>query len=466
MNLPQAFLQQMRRCLPAEEYESFLTALDTTALPVSLRINERKAIAMALSHRSVAWCEKGVYLEERPAFTFDPLFHAGCYYVQEASSMFVAEAVKTYIHGDVCMLDLCAAPGGKSTLLRQLLSDDSLLVANEYVRGRAQILSENLLKWGHPHTICTANAPADFSALTEVFDAVLADVPCSGEGMFRKDANAIDEWSEQNVDLCVKRQRSIVEDIWGALKAGGILLYSTCTYNLRENEENVRWICDTLGGELLPLAIKEEWGITGDLSGAGLPVYRFLPHKTEGEGFFMAIIRKTGDVANTSDIRKPKSKKQKETRPQPIPTEIKAWIKDAARYVFQETDETISAFPSRYEPLLSSLRQYLYILHAGIPLAQRKGKDFIPHHGLAISAALDKCSFPLVSLDYEQALAYLRKESFTLPADTPRGYVAVTYDGHILGFMKNIGNRANNLYPAEWKIRSPHSPNEIVKVVY
>ncbi|MBO4999761.1 MAG: RsmB/NOP family class I SAM-dependent RNA methyltransferase, partial [Bacteroidaceae bacterium] len=240
MNLPQAFIERTRQLLGETQYLPFEEALQTE-VPVSIRLNVLKG-AKEVEGEPVPWASSGWYLKNRPTFTFDPLFHAGYYYVQEASSMFVEKVLREYVKEPVVMLDLCAAPGGKSTLCRSVLPEGSLLVANEVMRNRSQILAESLIKWGHPEIVVTNNDPADFTDLTHLFDVILTDVPCSGEGMFRKDQVAVDEWSLENVDVCWKRQRRILTDIWPALKPGGLLIYSTCTFNREEDEDNVTWI--------------------------------------------------------------------------------------------------------------------------------------------------------------------------------------------------------------------------------
>ena len=244
MNLPASFTEYTRALLGVEEYEKLVSALQQEP-PVSIRLNRLKVhrlkVENALSVQP-PWSSEGIYLDERLTFTFDPLFHAGCYYVQEASSMFVEQVLRQHVTKPVVMLDLCAAPGGKSTHARSVLPEGSLLVANEVIRNRSQILAENLTKWGHPDVVVTNNDPADFSALPSFFDVILTDVPCSGEGMFRKDPVAVEEWSPENVEICWQRQRRIIADVWPSLKPGGILIYSTCTYNTKEDEEKVRWI--------------------------------------------------------------------------------------------------------------------------------------------------------------------------------------------------------------------------------
>ena len=319
MTLPADFITRIHTLLGASEAPSFLEAL--RGVPsVSIRLNRRKAWEAPASAPPVPWCAGGHYLSDRPSFTFDPGLHAGAYYVQEASSMFVAWVLRHLCDVPVRMLDLCAAPGGKSTLACDALPEGSLLVANEVVRSRAQVLLENLTKWGYPHVVVTNSDPADFTPLGPQFDIVLVDAPCSGEGMFRKDPRAVSEWSLENVELCVRRQRRILTDILPCLKPGGFLLYSTCTYNLRENEENVRWLRDEWGMEVCTVPdVRPEWGITGNLlPGEDFPVYRFLPHRTRGEGFFLAVMRKPEDAETTGSIRRRGGKKE---RPQVIPKE-------------------------------------------------------------------------------------------------------------------------------------------------
>ena len=467
MNLPQSFVERTRQLLGDEQYPLFEQALGTE-VPVSIRPNRMKC-NLPVAGEPVPWAPSGVYLEKRPTFTFDPLFHAGCYYVQEASSMFVERVLREYVQEPVVMLDLCAAPGGKSTLCRSALPEGSLLVANEVMRNRSQILAENLMKWGHPEVVVTNNDPADFTDLTHLFDVILTDVPCSGEGMFRKDQVAVDEWSLENVDICWQRQRRILSDIWPALKPGGLLIYSTCTFNREEDEDNVAWIARELGADMLEVPVEEAWDITGNLIGDSFPVYRFLPHKVKGEGFFLAVLRKHAGEVETVEPRAEKKKKGgkdvKGKAPQlSVPKEAKDWLQIPGDYQLTINGTNVQAFPKSHETVYTLLQQYVKVIHAGITLGEMKGKDLIPHHSLAMSTALADGAFPKAEVTYEQAIAYLRKESLVLDAGVPRGYVLLTYQNIPLGFMKNIGNRANNLYPQEWRIRSGYLPEEIVTV--
>ncbi len=458
MQLPEDFIKSTKVLFGEQLFEQVANAIDDDST-VSIRMNPNKwpFADNVIKHDDgpVAWCEYGRYLKSRPTFTFDPLMHAGCYYVQEASSMFLAQIMRNYADRPCTMLDLCAAPGGKSMVARTMLPEGSLLISNEPMRNRAQILAENMTKFGHPYTIVTNNFPKDFKRSNILFDIILTDVPCSGEGMFRKDQTAIDEWSLRNVDVCWQRQRDIISDIWDNLKPGGILIYATCTYNTKENEENVKWICDNMGAELLSVATEDEWHITSSLYG-GLdgPVYRFLPGRTRGEGLFMAALRKDGD--DSDDHRK-----YAQTKNRTAKTKIdvkEQWLMHSEDFEYCVDDNKIIAFPKDFADIYHNANKNLKVLTAGITIGEIKGKDVIPDESLALSTALKRDAFPTVELAYEQAIAYLHKEAVTLPADTPRGFVLVTYKNMPLGFEKNIGNRANNLYPQEWRIKSGHMP--------
>ena len=460
VQLPADFVAETRRIMGDERYNRFVGAFDEEA-PVSIRVNTRKMGDGCLvmgdsgkqatdSEKQVPWCAEGYYLNDRPQFTFDPLLHAGCYYVQEASSMFVthilrnvqcsstSEAAKpitmvrsssaglqgkngqcSMVNGQCsmvnvqCALDLCAAPGGKSTALRSVLPDDCVLISNEPMGNRAQILLENVTKWGGPNHIVTNNYPRDFRKAKLKFDFILCDVPCSGEGMFRKDPNAISEWSAQNVEKCWQLQREIVADAWECLNPGGLLIYSTCTYNTKENEENIRWILDTYDAQVLDIPVDPSWNITGSLlEGFNEPVYRFIPGITRGEGLFVCALRK--------NTRKDEGGRRKD---------------EGGR-----TKEISSADIIK--------NKNLKVLDPGI---------LLPPSSLLPS--------PKVDVDYATALKYLRGEALVLPADTPRGIVTITYQGQPLGPAKNIGNRANNLYPKAWRIKSTHLPSEPPEVL-
>ena len=445
MELNGKFVERTRALFGEERYGRFVQALETEPV-VSIRFNDRKMEADS-SLNAVPWASAGRYLESRPVFTADPLFHAGCYYVQEASSMFVEQVVRQYLDRPVRALDLCAAPGGKSTLLLSLLPQGSMLVSNEPVPLRAQILAENVTKWGNAASLVTRNEPADFAPFRNFFDFILVDAPCSGEGMFRKDSYAVEQWSVSNVEQCAKRQREIVADIWESLRPGGLMVYSTCTFNREENEDCVEWIASELGAEVLKLEISDEWNITGSLTTEGLPVYRFIPGYTAGEGLFLAVLRKDG----SSTVMQPKAPRM-QLAPAKLKSEVAKWIAAPGDFDFVMQGDTVIAMPKEHTAAMLALQQKLKVLHMALPLAEVKNNKILPLHALAMSTELVAQAFNTVELEREKALAYLHREAL-LFADAPVGHLLLTYKGTPIGFVKNIGNRANNLYPAEWRIR-------------
>ena len=392
---------------------------------------------------TVKWCEHGRYLSERPKFTYDPTFHAGAYYVQEASSMFVWQALSQLVEQDALVLDMCAAPGGKSTAIAQYLSENGFLVSNEYVPQRAHVLVENITKWGAPNCVVTNNAPRHFEKLKTRFDAILVDAPCSGEGMFRKDERAREEWSPANVEMCVERQREILESAWKVLKPGGVLIYSTCTFNSHENEEQVQWLIDEMEAEYLPLKIEEDWMITETERG-----YRFLPHKTRGEGLFMAAVRKQCGMRN-EELGVKQNKRLKEQKIKKVQVDVPL----LGEFGVVESENKFYAVQKGRMALVDECRKTLNVLSFGVLMYEQKGKDLIPQAALALSRVYKRGAYPEAELSYEEAISFLRKEAIVL-ADAPRGFVLVTYNGLPLGWVKNIGNRCNNLYPEFWRIRN------------
>jgi tRNA and rRNA cytosine-C5-methylases len=406
--LPTEFISYTRQLMGEERFERYLQSFEEEA-PVSIRLNPKKPAGQPIDGEQVPWCRNAYYLKKRPNFTMDPLFHAGCYYVQEAASTFLDEILRQILkggsklytqHSTLNTLDMCAAPGGKSTLLRSAMPEDCVLYSNEPIRNRANILSENMQKWGWENCIVTNKYPKDYSKSKLRFDVILCDVPCSGEGMFRKDEATIREWSPQNVEKCWRLQREIVSDAWECLNEGGLFIYSTCTFNTKENEENIRWILDNYEAEVLKVETKPEWNITGSLlEGFDKPIYRFIPGISRGEGLFMCALKKgTSPSVPTNRTKSPKG-----------------WDKQS-----QGVGQTVPGGGTNSK---------------AAPIAQ-------------------------IDLSYPQAMAYLRHEALILPEDTPRGLVEVCFLGHPLGLVKNIGNRANNLYPKGWKIKTTYIPNE------
>lgn len=459
MNLPIDFINRTKQLL-GNDWEDFVSALNGPS-PISIRLNKQKNIHISDNTlKSVPWYSNGFYLEKRPPFTFDPLFHAGCYYVQEASSMFIGHIIDKFKKENSKILDLCAAPGGKSTLITDIIDKTSLLVSNEVIRSRAHILAENMTKWGNPNVIVTNNDPAQIGKIKSFFDIILVDAPCSGEGMFRKDEAAISEWSVENVKLCKERQQRIIADIWPALKEDGILIYSTCTYNLEENEENVKWICEELGAENLSVDIEDSWNISPSMM-KDISAYRFFPHKTKGEGFFCAILRKSA----SDTVIQTKQKKNKDNKPKnDLPSEYKDYLLNKDKFIFSLYNNNWIAIPQHISNEIQLLQERLTTLSASICMGEFKGKDFIPSPALALSNQLKMDSFSIYELSWHEAIAYLRKEALVLEGQ-PKGYILLTYDNKALGFVKNIGNRANNLYPQEWRIRSSNIPETEVHII-
>lgn len=466
--LPAAFISALRSQFGDADAERMVAAIGDEPV-ASVRFNPRKPHASIAAAEPVPWATDAWYLGSRPTFTFDPLFHAGCYYVQEASSMFLEQALRQQVLATSphAVLDLCAAPGGKSTLLRSLLPDDCLLVSNEIMGNRAQILKENMLKWGHPACVVTNDAPMAFSALPNLFDLIVADVPCSGEGMFRKDDTAVSEWSPENVEVCCRRSRAILADCWAALKPGGWLVYSTCTFNVHEDEETVAWIARELGADVVPLTVPAEWGIGGccPYGGEPLPVYHFLPGRARGEGFFLALLRKhDGDVACVRNNNKDRKGRERGAKALAVPAEWKQTLAQADDFQWNNDGATISTVPTCVADDVSLIAKHAHVLSSGVAVAELKGRNWVPAPSLAFSTALRTDAFPRAGLSYADALAYLRKETVTLPADVARGPAVVTYRDVPLGFVKNLGNRANNLFPADWRIRTTHLPSEPFKL--
>ena len=452
MTLSADFIAQMRAILP-DEADALLDAITSTEPSVAIRVNPLKAPAHAASAlRRVPWCDAGRYLAEREPFTFDVDFQSGRYYVQDASSMFIHHVLRHLVKEPVRYLDLCAAPGGKTTTAISALPQGSMVVANEIVNARARVLCENLQKWGAPRCVVTCNAPHHFGRLSHFFDVVAADVPCSGEGMMRKDEQARRQWSPTLVKQCADLQRSIIADVWDALRPGGLLIYSTCTYNTLENEQMLAWMVHEYGAEPVAVPVPEQWHIHPAIEG-NLPCYRFMPHRTEGEGLFMAVLRKP--EAPLKEVRLKKAKATK-AKPLPVPKDVRFRLKDADHFDFSVVNDEVVAVPADMAPIMPAFAD-LNVMHMGVNVGAIKGKNCVPSHSLALSSALNPAAFPTCEVDYLAAMAFLRGEALSLP-QAPRGYVLLTYHSQPIGFVNNLGNRANNLYPKAWRVLSTHLP--------
>lgn len=448
MNLPEAFLEQLRGLLP-DEWERLAGAITSSEPSVAVRVNAARGVAVPDGARRVPWCDQGFYTEGRPSFTFDPDWHAGRYYVQDASSMFISHVIRHFVHDPVRYLDLCAAPGGKTTAAIQALPPQSLVVANEIVPPRARVLADNVIRWGAPRCVVTSNAPAQIGKFTHFFDVIAADVPCSGEGMMRKDAEAVSQWSPDLVTQCALRQREILKDVWQALRPGGLLIYSTCTYNRQENEEIADYVLQELGSTSLEVPVEASWNIHPAI-GSDAHGYRFMPHRVDGEGLFMAVFRKDGD-APRQDFR------IKEKNIKKVDEMGKKWLSAPEAFILDQQGDLSIAVPQDIRREVAAMRDSLNVLHAGVELATVMGRKLVPHHALAMSLARAEDAFPTCEVDYPTALRYLRGESITI--DAPRGYVLIACDGAVLGFANNLGNRANNLYPKPLRILSTHTPD-------
>jgi 16S rRNA C967 or C1407 C5-methylase (RsmB/RsmF family)/NOL1/NOP2/fmu family ribosome biogenesis protein len=449
MILPQAFIERTRQLLGEDIYPQFEEAL-ATETPVSIRPNRTKC-QLPVEGEPIPWATSGMYLKNRPTFTFDPLFHAGCYYVQEASSMFVERALQEYVKEPVVMLDLCAAPGGKTTdlaaSLREVFGDNYILVSNEIMKQRVGILADNVALWGDPNVVVTSDDPRAFASLPGFFDVIVADVPCSGEGMFRKDEEAQKQWSEDNVALCEARQKRIVADVWPSLAQGGLFIYSTCTFNRLENDLNVQWIAEELGADFLTEEniVSDNKGVIKTEQG-----YSLVPGFVEGEGQYCAAVRKTSE-AEYKDMPMRKQRPGKGVKETPMPKGLEKLLDREVS--FRMKGETVTAVPAALTSSVATLEQSLHIVAAGCALGTVKGSLLIPDADLALSLMLNEEAFPSVEVDRMTALSYLHRDAITLPSDTEKGYVIIRHEGLPLGFVKNLGNRCNSLHPQSRRIR-------------
>ena len=454
--LPPDFEAMIKARLGDKTADILLPALNGEP-DTSVRENRRKKTAEPLYEgmTPVSWCASGHYIDRRPQFTFNPLLHAGTFYVQDASSM-VYESIVASLAGEtpVKAADLCAAPGGKTTAILNALPDGSVMLANEFVASRAKILKENLCKYGYPETVITNTDVARLNTLRGYFDIVAVDAPCSGEGMMRKEEAARSQWSEGLVRQCSTLQREILESAADLVAPGGYLIYSTCTFNTTEDEENAAWIADSLGLEPVDTGLAGKYGIQKEVEWT-VPCLRFMPGFIKGEGLFVAVFRKNADESGATRRRHCKNARKNDRKGPKTDLHIietaNSWI-DGQFEIRPHEGRLLALTPGTAE-LLDSIPSGVRIVSAGIEIGEIKGKDLIPSHQLAMSTALAH-PFPEIELNEQEAIRYLSRDAINLPESTPKGYVTVTYKGHPLGFLKNHGNRSNSLYPQDYRIKS------------
>lgn len=447
MMLPPKFEDRLINKIGIDAFKAYKDRFD--AIPVtSIRLNSHKSSNHNLKN-SVPWCPLGFYLDARPIFTLDPAFHAGAYYVQEASSMFVWHALENlgYRHKNLNILDLCAAPGGKNTLIANWLDGDGLLCSNDPIKNRAYTLKYNIMKEGYSNVVVTNNDPKHFGQINDFFDIILVDAPCSGEGMFRKDPDTINEWSEEHVNFCAARQKRIVTDVLPSLKAGGYLIYSTCTFNESENIDNVAWMCAEYGLKSVDIDIDPSWGICKEQKGLGIG-FQFYPQKVQGEGFFIAILQKDDDQKVSMNL---KQNKQLLTaiHKKDIPI-LESFITTKNPLFLEDKMEQVHMIPKALEPQIYILNHYLRIIYLGIHMGKLNKNILIPDHSLALAIEVSP-SINRIELDKMDSLLYLKK---TLPAvsSDANGWLLATYHHNPIGWFKNLQHRINNYLPSEYRI--------------
>lgn len=441
---PAEFIKRLK----TQEYIDSGSLLDSLGKPspASIIINRGKVNMIPENSVPVPWCENGYYLESRPSFTLDPLFHAGCYYPREASGMFIGKIFEYFLDSveNLRVLDLCAAPGGKSIQLADLIGKGSILVSNEVIRSRASVLNETVTKWGRGNTIVTQNDASSFSRLKGYFDVIIIDAPCSGEGMFRNET-AVREWSVENTALCAARQKRILMDIWPALKKNGLLIYSTCTFNPAENEENIIWLSRQADIESLKIDVSSFEGIT-EIFSNNIYGYGFYPGRIAGEGFFISVARKTSPQ-NTIAVKKQKRSGSPSAEEIHIATR---WASFEKGNCFRKGNYLISGACSADEN--EYLAGSLNVIKSGTLVLTEMKNDHLPSHELALSQSLKSDAFPGINVDYGTAMKFLTRSDMKLTCNDV-GWNLVNHRNVSLGFVKNIGSRLNNYYPVEWRVR-------------
>ena len=446
--LPAEFVATMRGAL-GEDAEKLFAALDTEPA-VSLRLNPAKP-AECFDGEVVGWCKWGRYLAERPQFTLDPHLHGGAYYVQEASSQFVAHLLSNHDMEGAKVLDMCAAPGGKSTIYSTLVGRRGLVVANDISHSRAMALADNVQRWGMGNVVVTCNEPVHIGAFTHWFDVVAVDAPCSGEGMFRKMEEARSEWTPSSPEVCAERQREILAEAWRVLRPGGTLIYSTCTFNPTEDEGVVQWLVQEYGDELEAserVHVEDAWGVVRSDIGA-FQCFHFYPHKARGEGFFAAIARKSDGAVRRS---MPKARRKLFSMPSKADVkELSRWVDDASEHTFMMVGEDIYAYNVAMADAIVTLSENLSVVYSGVAMGRIFKQKLKPEHPLALYVGLNRDVVPIVDVSLEDAVEYLRKNDIAA-SQFSEGINVVGYHGVPIGFIKRIGTRCNNMYPKDLRI--------------
>ncbi len=438
---PASFIQKMQALLKGEA-DAFFESQENLP-PISLRTHPQKKYGSIFSEaQKVKWCHEGIYLESRPVFTYDPFFHGGSYYVQEAGSMLLEKFIVPILeeNKNAKILDLCGAPGGKSTHILSLMKGDGILVSNEIIPLRNKILRQNIAKWGYSNCIVTQNKAEDFARGDVQFDVIIVDAPCSGEGLFRKDDQAILEWSTDQVMVCSQRQTKILEDILPALKPGGYLIYSTCTYESAENDGQIEQLISNFGMEVI--TPEPPSGIASTKYG-----WQAFPHLVKSEGFYCCLLKKDGELNSDNFSSTTKGSTKKSGLPP-----FDKWLINENSFIITQQQDFIYANTTDVHELTQQLSKTNYIRMSGILMGEMKGKDFIPSAELALSLHLNR-KLSTVELTKQESINYLCGEPLQAQS-IDLGWHLVTYQNLPLGWAKKIANRWNNYYPKEWRIQN------------
>jgi len=438
MQWPEAFVKRITSRLGAES-DMLFQALE--AAPVTAVNLHPHKFNRALTLPALPWNQHGVILTERPAFFLDPWWHAGAYYTQEPGSQLIRAVLDQLpLPEEPWVLDLCAAPGGKSVLIANFLQGRGALLSNEVIRKRVPVLHENLARNGFANTAISSLDPNELGVCPDLFDLIFVDAPCSGEGMFRKHVQASEQWTPELVRFCALRQQRILTDIWPALKPGGFLIYSTCTLNETENEDNLRFLLEQFDAAAVELTFPHTWNM--EPGSAPTACWYSWPHKSGSEGFFLGVVQK-----------KQSGKAALAEKPLPaarvnIP---QAWLSDTAPAPHLLPKQQPALMNAALASLLPSLgKAQQGIVYAGTPLGEWIGNKFKPTPELALSVHVNPDS--ALPLNLAQAISFLCGDGVLPKTDTP-GWYPLSYEGLGLGWINHLGKRSNNAWPQAWRIR-------------